>query len=209
MTHTKTDTSRASGAVHELAEVRLRRERRVREDLIVRFHPLVYSMPVRYRDTGIPLDRLVAIASLGLVRAADRFDLGSPRPFGPYAVAMIEREIEAYALDLLIEPVADNRIEHREQQAEASQALIRRSVARQEHLRELADFLALDPGVLADGLIKAVAEDRIPLQLNLEDEVESADDFEHAAPPESETSTIWRLFRDSLERVNRSSRPAA
>ena len=45
-----------------------------REQLVTRFLPLARQLARRYQRGGEPLDDLVQVASLGLLKAIDRFD---------------------------------------------------------------------------------------------------------------------------------------
>ena len=55
-------------------------DQRAREQAISNLMLLVYSVCRRYERRGVEWDDLVQIASLGLVKAIERFD---PRPCGP------------------------------------------------------------------------------------------------------------------------------
>ena len=45
-----------------------------REELVERFLPLARQLARRYQRTNEPLDDLMQVASVGLVKAIDRFD---------------------------------------------------------------------------------------------------------------------------------------
>lgn len=186
------DRHRVISNIQDLRAARERRERPQREELIVSFHPLVYSLAAQYAETGHPYEELVELADLGLVRAAERYPLRGGTPFGPYAAAMIEREIDAHLLDRLRDPQAGRE---RLREAAAAQSLIRSLVARQEHLGELAEFLGLNSDVVAEGLMDAVLHDAVPLGLRPDDESSLEED---AGSPGHDTSELWRLFRGSL-----------
>src|SRR3954468_22414037 len=57
----------------------------VREDLIERFLPLARQLARRYQRVNEPLDDLVQVASIGLVKAVDRFDRDRGVAFSSYA----------------------------------------------------------------------------------------------------------------------------
>jgi len=70
-----------------------------RDLLIERFLPLARSVALRYRRSGEPLDDLLQVASLGLIKAIDRFDLDRKMQFSTYAVPTILGEIKRYFRD--------------------------------------------------------------------------------------------------------------
>jgi RNA polymerase sigma-B factor len=74
-------------------------DERAREELAVRFMPLARSLALRYQRSGEPFDDLLQVASLGLVKAIDRFDPERRIAFSSYAVPTILGEIKRYFRD--------------------------------------------------------------------------------------------------------------
>ncbi|HEX5617999.1 MAG TPA: SigB/SigF/SigG family RNA polymerase sigma factor, partial [Solirubrobacteraceae bacterium] len=70
-----------------------------REALIVRYLPLARSLARRYRMPYEPLEDLVQVSSLGLVKAADRWDPDRGTAFSSYAVPTILGELRRYFRD--------------------------------------------------------------------------------------------------------------
>src|SRR5690242_12586701 len=62
---------------------------RIRTRLIELHVPLARYLAQRYRNRGEPLEDLVQVASLGLVKAVDGFDAGRGVAFPAYAIPMI------------------------------------------------------------------------------------------------------------------------
>jgi RNA polymerase sigma-B factor len=70
-----------------------------REMLVERFLPLARQLARRYQRPEEPFDDLFQVASLGLVKAIDRFDLHRQVAFSSYAVPTILGEIKRYFRD--------------------------------------------------------------------------------------------------------------
>jgi RNA polymerase sigma-B factor len=70
-----------------------------REALVQRFLPLARQLARRYQRGGEPLDDLVQVASLGLLKAIDRFDPDRPTAFSSFAVPTILGELKRHFRD--------------------------------------------------------------------------------------------------------------
>ena len=72
---------------------------RAREELVERFLPLARELALRYAYTEEPLDDLVQVASLGLIKAIDRFEPGRGTKFTSYAAPTILGELKRHFRD--------------------------------------------------------------------------------------------------------------
>jgi RNA polymerase sigma-B factor len=81
--------------------VRFQRDRDpgARETLVRRFLPLAHEVARRYSRIDEPLDDLVQVASLGLVKAIDRFDPERGVAFSTYAVPTMVGELKRHLRD--------------------------------------------------------------------------------------------------------------
>jgi RNA polymerase sigma-B factor len=70
-----------------------------REALVERFLPLARQLARRYQRGGEPLDDLVQVASLGLLKAIDRFDPQRSTAFSSFAVPTILGELKRHFRD--------------------------------------------------------------------------------------------------------------
>jgi RNA polymerase sigma-B factor len=76
-----------------------RGEAAAREQLVERFLPLARQLARRYQRGGEPLDDLIQVASLGLLKAVDRFDPSRETAFSSFAVPTILGELKRHFRD--------------------------------------------------------------------------------------------------------------
>jgi RNA polymerase sigma-B factor len=71
----------------------------LREELVHRFLPLARSLALRYRGASEDTEDLIQVASLGLVKALDGFDLDRGKSFIAYAAPTILGELRRHFRD--------------------------------------------------------------------------------------------------------------
>src|ERR671937_2241379 len=108
------------------------RDPALKEELVRRFLPLARSLALRYRGASEPLDDLVQVASLGLIKALDGFDLERGRSFIAYAAPTILGELRRHFRDRVWE-------------VRLPRGLQERTMAVQEAARKLGDELGKAP----------------------------------------------------------------
>jgi RNA polymerase sigma-B factor len=144
---------------------RLRRDGdiRAREELVSRFLPLAKRLAARYHSAGEPYDDLVQVASLGLVKAVDRFDLGRGVSFTTYAVPTIAGELKRHFRDNSWAVHVPRGLRDRALQVHATIKELSERTGECPPNDELADRLSLSEGQVDDALGALGAFDAISL----------------------------------------------
>ncbi len=94
------------GAEERLADERLlleryhrTRDQAVRDELVERFLPLARQLARRYARPNEPIDDLFQVASMGLLKAIERFEPARGNAFSTFAVPTIVGELKRYFRD--------------------------------------------------------------------------------------------------------------
>src|SRR5689334_10034263 len=101
----RTDDESVAGAARAAREQELLRrihehgDTRARDQLAEEMLPLARALAGRYAGRGEPLDDLVQVACIGIMKAIDGFDIERPVRFSSYATPTVLGEIKRYFRD--------------------------------------------------------------------------------------------------------------
>jgi RNA polymerase sigma-B factor len=120
--------------------VRARRgDAHARERLVGRYMPLARSLAMRFAGRSEPTDDLVQIASLGLLRAIDRFDPALGLAFSSYAVPTILGELRRHFRDRSWSVRPPRRLQERWLEVIGARTRLESSLGREATAQELAE----------------------------------------------------------------------
>jgi RNA polymerase sigma-B factor len=138
-------------------------DRRARDELIERFLPLARKLARRYASSSEPYDDLVQVASLGLVKAVERFDPERGFAFTSFAVPTIVGELKRYFRDSAWALHVDRSAQERARRITDAQQTISSRTGRPPRVDELALYLEMSQEEVLDGLLVAEAYDAVSL----------------------------------------------
>src|SRR5918994_4368495 len=152
MYETDPTTEPLPGPDEQLADERLLleryardRDRAGREELGRRFMPLARRLAARYRGDREPLEDLVQVASVGLVKALDRFDPRRGVAFSSYAVPTILGELKRHFRDRGWSVRVPRDLQERIARVDRAIAELPGKLGRAPSVNEIADRLEVDP----------------------------------------------------------------
>jgi RNA polymerase sigma-B factor len=141
----------------EVVGAERRRLERRRAALIAEYMPLARSLARRYERSSEPLDDLVQVAAMGLVKAVDRFDPERGVAFASFAVPTILGELRRYFRDCCWDVHVPRGMQESVLAVEAAQRRLTLGQSRAPSVNELAEYLELDVERVLDALQAAQA----------------------------------------------------
>ena len=128
-----------------------------REALIERFMPLARRLARRYQRRTEPIDDLLQVANMGLVKAVDRFDPSRGTAFSTYAVPTILGELKRYLRDSSWALHVPRGMQERAMKLERAAEDLRGRLGRSPTTTELAGELDLTSEELLEAMDAASA----------------------------------------------------
>jgi RNA polymerase sigma-B factor len=156
------------------------RDPRARDELVERFLPLARSLARRYTRSSEPYDDLVQVASLGLVKAIERFDPHRGFAFTSFAVPTIVGELKRYFRDTGWALHVDRSAQDRARRIIDAESRISAEIGRSPTVVELAQYLEMSDEEVLEGLQTAQAYEALSLDApvsNGEDDAASRGDL--------------------------------
>jgi len=127
-------------------------DRLAREELVRRFMPLARSLARRYDRSSEPFEDLLQVASLGLLKALDRFDPEMGHPFASFAVPTILGEMRRHFRDAGWSVHVPRGSQERALKVRDAQERMANERGRAPTVQELAQYLELGQDDVIDAL---------------------------------------------------------
>ena len=134
-----------------------------RERLVERFLPLARQLARRYGAAGEPLDDLIQVASLGLVKAIDRYELDRGTAFSSFAVPTILGEIKRHFRDTGWTLRVPRAIQERRMQVNRAVPLLTARLGRSPTTAEIAEQIDATSEEVLEAIEAAVAYEPVSL----------------------------------------------
>jgi RNA polymerase sigma-B factor len=162
---TSHDRAHARGLFAELAALDEGdpRRQRVRDELVEMHLALVEYLARRFRNRGEPLDDLVQVATIGLIKSVDRFDLERGVEFSTYATPTIVGEIKRHFRDKGWAIRVPRRLQELKLALAKATSDLSQKNGRAPTVAELAQHLGLSEEDILEGLESANAYSAVSL----------------------------------------------
>jgi RNA polymerase sigma-B factor len=165
-----------------------RGDQRAREELVERYLPLARKLARRYQGAREPFDDLLQVASLGLVKAIDRFDYSRGTAFSSFAVPTILGELKRYFRDLGWAVHVPRGAQERALKVEEVQRKLTARAGHSPTVAELAEYMEISTEAVLDSLEAAASHHSVSLDTPREDH------------EDGEAGTLADLFGNEDER---------
>jgi len=136
---------------------------RLREQLVEAHLALVEYLARRFRNRGEPLDDLVQVATIGLIKSVDRFDLERGVEFSTYATPTIVGEIKRHFRDKGWAIRVPRRLQELKLSLTKATSDLSQKNGRSPTVAELAQHLGLTEEEILEGLESANAYSAVSL----------------------------------------------
>jgi RNA polymerase sigma-B factor len=130
---------------------------RVRDEVITAWLPMAHRLARRYVGRGEPLDDLVQTATIGLIKAVDRFDPDLGTDFAGYAIPTILGEIKRHFRDRTWSMRVPRRLQELRMAISEAHGILLHRHGRSATVADIAEHLGVSDETVIEGLEGALA----------------------------------------------------
>lgn len=156
--------SRLLTELHELPEDSPRRQR-LRDDLVEQHMPLVVYLARRFSGRNEPMNDLVQVGAIGLIKAIDRFDPGRGLEFSTYATPTILGEIKRHFRDTGWLIHVPRRAQELQTTLNAARADLSQELGRAPTVPEISARIEVAEDIVLEALDAARAYSGVPIDV--------------------------------------------
>lgn len=135
----------------------------VRSQLVSIHRPLVEHLARRFRNRGEPYDDLVQVATIGLIKAIDRYDPARGVEFSTYATPTIVGEIKRWFRDKGWAIRVPRRLQEMRLEIGSATGALAQELGRSPTVAELAERIGASEDEILDGIESAAAYSTLSL----------------------------------------------
>jgi RNA polymerase sigma-B factor len=173
---------------------------RIREQLVPAYESLVYFLARKFQNRGEPLEDIVQVGFLGLIKAIDRFDPDLGNEFTTFATPTIAGEIKRYFRDRSWAIRFPRRLQELYQQVVRVNEEMKNQLNRQPTVAEIAERLKVSPEDVLEAMEMSPAH--TPLSLDATIGSDGEEGRQVAETVGGEDVNLDRVeMRDVLERA--------
>jgi RNA polymerase sigma-B factor len=174
---------------------------RIRTQLVDAYHDFVYFLARKFQNRGEPLDDLVQVGYLGLIKAIERFDPDLGFEFTTFATLTVAGEIKRHFRDKGTAIRFPRRLQELHQSVTRVNEEMKNQLGREPTVSELAERL----GVTPEDVMEAIEMGPAYMPLSLDQPIGSADGQESRVVAEQIGTVDPELdrveMRDILDRA--------
>jgi RNA polymerase sigma-B factor len=136
----------------------------IREQLVAAYHDFVYFLARKFQNRGEPLDDIVQVGYLGLIKAIERFDPDLGYEFTTFATLTVAGEIKRHFRDKGTAIRFPRRLQELHQSAVRVNEQMKNELGREPTVTELAERLGVTPEDVTEAMEMGPAQ--TPLSLD-------------------------------------------
>jgi RNA polymerase sigma-B factor len=143
---------------------RLEGDEGARDELITMYLNLVRYLASRFRNRGEPIDDLVQVGTIGLIKAIDRFDIERQVEFTTYATPTIVGELKRYFRDKGWAIKVPRRLQELSFKVNQAVDALTQKLQRSPTIKEIADYLEVTPDEVLEAMETSEAYNFVSLE---------------------------------------------
>ena len=143
---------------------RLEGDEDARDELITMYLNLVKYLASRFRNRGEPIDDLIQVGTIGLIKAIDRFDIERQVEFTTYATPTIVGELKRYFRDKGWAIKVPRRLQELSFKVNQAVDALTQRLQRSPTIAEIGDYLGVTPEEVLEAMETSEAYNFVSLE---------------------------------------------